>query len=93
MFGPVPMFIKWSHLGSGRHAIIHIDQSKFPGDEGADPQKVRQIQKELREKHGDKRFDLEDSDSFRQESIAEEDEIPEIKADGTLYPACKESRW
>ena len=77
-------------MGSGRHAIIHIDQSKFPGDEGADPQKVRQIQKELREKHGDKRSDLEDSDSFRQESIAEEDEIPEIKVKVLYTPLAKQ---
>jgi hypothetical protein len=77
-------------LGSGRHAIIHVDQSKFPGDEGADPQKMRQIQKEIREKHGDKRSDLEDSDSLRGDAAARDDEIPEIKVMVLYTPVAKQ---
>ena len=77
-------------LGSGRHAIIHIDQSKFPPDEGSDPEKVRQIQKELREKHRDKRSDLEDSDSFRHDAVVEEDESPVVKVMVAYTPLARQ---
>ena len=66
-------------LGSGRHAIIHVDQSKFPRDEGDDPQKVRQLQKELKEKHGDKHSEKGAADSFDADITAENDEVPVLK--------------
>ncbi len=79
-------------LGSGRHAIIHVDQSKFPEDEGSDLQKVLRIQKELREKYGDKgkRSDIDDSDSLRHDTVAEDDEIPEVKVRVIYTPPAKQ---
>ena len=68
-----------SPLGSGHHAIIHVDQSKFPPDEGDDPRKVEQVQKELQEKYGDKHSDKDASDSFDSDITADKDEIPILK--------------
>jgi hypothetical protein len=37
-------------LGGKRHAIIHVDQTKFPPDEGFDPEKIERFQKEMEER-------------------------------------------
>jgi hypothetical protein len=38
-------------LGSGRHAIVKVDQTKLPSDEGGHPEKIERLQRELREKY------------------------------------------
>jgi peptidyl-Asp metalloendopeptidase len=65
-------------LGSGRHAILQVDQSKFPPDEGLHPLKAERVHKELKAKYAS--LDGSESQESYDSDMAEKGDTPVVDA-------------